>query len=177
MRILVSLTITCLLLVVGCSTKKEPTVLSGSLSGFNQISWGTSPAVAKSKLLEQEGVKFVSDSAGMRFSGGTFMGHPVNEWILDFWKRTSFWSIRICLRHDSATSESNYYELIRKYESQFGESKEIVKGQYPKMCIWRFAVSGTEKTNTIAPSLLPSGDVEIWYMATGFTDSLDHAIK
>jgi hypothetical protein len=177
MKTLAFITTICILLVIGCSTKKESTIVSGSLSGFNQIPWGTSPAVAKLKLLEKEGVKFVSDSSGMRFSGGMFMGYPVKEWILDFSRGTSFWLIRIHFQHDSANSDSNYHNLIRQYESQLGKSKEVIQDGYPKMCIWRFAVSGTEKTNTVGPSLMPSGDVEVWYMGTGYIDSLDHAVK
>lgn len=122
-------------------------------------------------------MKFISDSSGMRFSGGIFMGHPVNEWILDFWKGTSFCLIRIRFQHDSANSDSNYHNLIEQYESQLGKSKEVIQDRYPKMCTWRFAVSGTEKTNTVGPSLMHTGDVEVWYMGTGFTDSLEHAVK
>jgi hypothetical protein len=167
----------CVLLVIGCATKKDFSVTKGSLSGFHTLPWGTGPAETKLQMVKLEGIRFVSDTIGLRFSGGTWMGHEVNEWILDFWKQTSFWSIRIRLAKDSANADALFHDFIRQYEIQYGNSEEIMDNESSRIYTWRFAAAGTKLTNTIGCSLFPTHEVEVWYMGTGFVDSLDHAVQ
>lgn len=143
--------------------------MQGSLIGLLDIHWGDSPDSAKSKLLRMEGVTFVSDTSGFRFHGGSFMGHKVDAWILDFWKGKYFHFARIHFLQDTASAQSLVEDLQKKLENQFGKTSE------PRT--WRFAVQGEEQTNSVSIFYAPPEPVAVWYGGHGYVDSLERALK
>jgi len=160
----------CLLLALGACTKQDrPAIIKATLNGLPQIDWGTPPDSAKATMQGMQGVKFHSDTSGVRFRGGSFMGHKVDMWILDFWQGKYFNMARISFPFDSASEQSLLEDLQEQLEAQFGATAEARR--------WRFGVQGVEKTNVVSIFHQPRHAVEIWYSGHGYVDSLERSRK
>ncbi len=155
------------LLLPGCTKQKEEATPTPSLDGVLDLQWGDSPATAKSKLLKITGIQFVTDTLDYWFVGGSYLGHAVEEWELSFWKGKYLWYARITPRQDPETADALVNELEQDLESRYGTT--------PQPRTWRFSVEGEERTNNVSIIYSQEAPVEIWYAASGFVDSLEHA--
>ena len=135
-----------------------------SLPGFLDIRFGDPPDSVRRKILRIKGVTDISGPAGYRFHGGEYLGHEVDEWIMDFWKARYFFEARIDFKKDSAASASLSQDLEGRLERQFG-----IPG-YQRS--WRFRVQGQHNMNNVW--LLYGGrvPVELKYYGSASIDSI-----
>ena len=167
MKSLIPLCIFLVLLPSCTRQKQEELPAPQSLDGVMDLQWGDSPATVRKKLLKIPGVVFVSDTLDFTFTGGSYLGHNVDEWVLSFWKGRYLWHARIVPRQDPQTVDALVNELEQDLEDRYGASSGART--------WRFGVEGEERTNNVSIIYSPETPVEIWYNAHGFVDSLEHA--
>lgn len=137
------------------------------LNGILNIFWGDSPDVVRTKLLKQPGVSFVSDSAFLFLRGGTFMGHEVESWTIDFWLQKYFWSAGVQFKADTSNSQSLAADLEQQLNRQYGKRRETF--------LWTYPVQGVSTTNDVQLLTWPTDKpqvVELSYSGHGYADSL-----
>lgn len=165
------------IMFTGCTKKEQSSIPQHPILGFRDIAWGDSPASAKSKMLQIPGVRFTSDSAGMHFSDGSYMNHPVQRWILDFWRGSLFNYAQVYFVSDSYSGSAIFADLDAQARQLYGAPTNSFDSDSTKHHLWAYPVTSSKHRNTMSVILDPSGNAYVWYGGSGYIDSLEHVQK